>query len=156
MQEDIEHRSVAITVQAGKLTGRVLKKAIAAALRKMGEYRRTPQVGQNSMKRLVGKDGKADSIEVAGRIRSFERVARKHGVRYRIMKQKGTEPPRWTVYFRGNQADAVTAAFKDYTRKELARDNRPSVIAQVRKLKELAAKIAREVIKNKEHGGPEL
>ena len=35
VQEDIEQRTVSITVQASKLTGRVLKAAIAAALQKM-------------------------------------------------------------------------------------------------------------------------
>jgi hypothetical protein len=156
MQEDIEHRSVAITVQAGKLTAGVLKKAILATLRKMNERRSVPRIGQNSMKRLTGKDGAANNIEVAGRIRSFERIAKKHRVRYRITRQKGSDPPKWTVYFRGGQADAVTDAFKEYTRKELVRDNRPSLLTQLRKFKELTAKIAKEVIKSKEHGGPEL
>ena len=81
MQEDIENRTVSISVQSAKLTGRVLKAAIAAALRKMEESRTTPQVGRNSMKRLTGRDGGATSIEVTGRIRSFERIARKHQVR---------------------------------------------------------------------------
>jgi hypothetical protein len=156
MQEDIEHRSVAITVQAAKMSGRVLRHAISATLRKMHESRTDPHIGANSMKRLTGKDGSANSIEVAGRIRSFERVAKNHGVRYKVRKQKDTEPPKWTVYFKGGQADAVTAAFKEYTRKELAHDARPSVLTQIKKLKELATKISKETIKNKEHGGPEL
>ena len=57
MQEDIEQRTVSITVQAAKLSGRVLKSAIAAALRKMEQQRTTPTVGRNSMKRLAGRDG---------------------------------------------------------------------------------------------------
>ena len=35
MQEDIEQRTMSVTVQAAKLSGRVLKAAIAAALQKM-------------------------------------------------------------------------------------------------------------------------
>lgn len=42
MQEDIENRTVSISVQSAKFTGRVLKAAIAAALRKMEESRTTP------------------------------------------------------------------------------------------------------------------
>lgn len=34
MQEDIEQRTVSVTVQASKLTGRVLKAAIAAVIQK--------------------------------------------------------------------------------------------------------------------------
>lgn len=156
MQEDIENRTVSISVQSAKLTGRVLKAAIAAALRKMEESRTTPQVGRNSMKRLIGRDGGATSIEVTGRIRSFERIARKHQVRYHIEKDTESTPPKWTVYFKANQADALTAAFKEYTRLDLERTDRPSLLAQLHKFKELALSIGKEKVKTQTHGGPEL
>lgn len=88
MQEELEQRTVSVTVQAAKLSGRVLKAAIAAALRKMEQERNTPKVGRNTMKRLAGRDGGMNTIEVSGRIRSFERYARKHQVRYHIEKEK--------------------------------------------------------------------
>lgn len=156
MQEDIEQRSISISIQAAKLSGRVLRSAIAAALRKMEQERNTPKVGRNSMKRLAGRDGGSNTIEVTGRIRSFERYARKHQVRYHIEKEPGTDPPRWTVYFKANQADALTAAFKEYTRKDLERDSRPSLLTQLRKFKELAQSLGKDRVRNKEHGGPEL
>lgn len=118
MQEEIEQRTVSVTIQAAKLSGRVLKAAIAAALRKMEQERNTPKVGRNTMKRLAGRDGGMNTIEVSGRIRSFERYARKHQVRYHIEKEVGVDPPRWTVYFKANQADALTAAFKEYGRQD--------------------------------------
>ena len=138
MQEDIEQRTMSVTVQAAKLSGRVLKAAIAAALQKMEHSRNT-----------------ASTIEVTGRIRSFERIAKKHEVRYHIEKDPGTDPPKWTVYFKANQADALTAAFKEYTRKDLARSTRPSLLSQLAKFKELAQALGRDKVKNKEHGGPE-
>lgn len=155
MQEDIEQRTVSISVQASKLTGRVLKAAITAALQKMEQERNTPKVGRNSMRRLTARDPGANNIEVTGRIRSFERYARKHQVRYHIEKDVGTDPPKWTVYFKANQADALTAAFKEYTQKDLAREQRPSLLAQLHKFKELAQALGRDRVKNKEHGGPE-
>ena len=155
MQEDIEQRTISVTVQASKLTGRVLKAAIAAVLQKMEQERNTPKVGRNSMKRLTARDPGANTIEVTGRIRSFERYARKHQVRYHIEKEVGTDPPKWTVYFKANQADALTAAFKEYTRKDLARTQRPSLLSQLHKFKELAQTLGRAKVKNKEHGGPE-
>ena len=155
VQEDIEQRTISVTVQASKLTGRVLKAAIAAVLQKMEQERKTPKVGRNSMKRLTARDPGANTIEVTGRIRSFERYARKHQVRYHIEKEVGTDPPKWTVYFKANQADALTAAFKEYTRKDLARTQRPSLLSQLHKFKELAQALGRDRVKNKEHGGPE-
>lgn len=155
MQEELEQRTVSVSVQAAKLSGRVLKAAIEATLRKMEQERNTPKVGRNSMKRLAGRDGGANTIEVSGRIRSFERYARKHQVRYHIEKELGTDPPKWTVYFKANQADALTAAFKEYTQKDLARSARPSLLKQLNKFRELAQALGRDRVKNKEHGGPE-
>lgn len=155
MQEELEQRTVSVTVQAAKLSGRVLKAAIAAALRKMEQERNTPKVGRNTMKRLAGRDGGMNTIEVSGRIRSFERYARKHQVRYHIEKEVGADPPRWTVYFKANQADALTAAFKEYTKKDLSRESRPSILAKLHKFKELAQALGKDRVKNKEHGGPE-
>ena len=130
MQEDLEQRTVSVSIQAAKLSGRVLRSAIAAVLRKMEQERTTPKVGRNSMKRLTYKDPGANTIEVSGRIRSFERYARKH-------------------------QDALTAAFKEYTRKDLTRTQRPSLLSQLHKFKELAQALGRDRVKNKEHGGPE-
>lgn len=155
MQEELEQRTISVTVQAAKLSGRVLKAAIAAALRKMEQERNTPKVGRNTMKRLAGRDGGTNTIEVSGRIRSFERYARKHQVRYHIEKEVGVDPPRWTVYFKANQADALTAAFKEYTKKDLSRESRPSMLAKLHKFKELAQALGKDRVKNKEHGGPE-
>ena len=155
MQEELEQRTVSITIQSAKVTGRVLKAAIAATLRKMEQERNSPKVGRNTMKRLSGRDGGTNTIEVTGRIRSFERYARKYQVRYHIEKEVGSTPPKWTVYFKANQADALTAAFKEYTKKDLTRTNRPSLLSQLRKFKELAQTIGRDRVRNKEHGGPE-
>ena len=155
MQEELEQRTVSVTVQAAKLSGRVLQAAIAAALRKMEQERNTPKVGRNTMKRLAGRDGGMNTIEVSGRIRSFERYARKHQVRYHIEKEVGVDPPRWTVYFKANQADALTAAFNEYTKKDLSRESRPSMLAKLHKFKELAQALGKDRVKNKEHGGPE-
>ena len=149
MQEEIEQRTVSVTVQAAKLSGRVLKAAIAAALRKMEQERNTPKVGRNTMKRLAGRDGGMNTIEVSGRIRSFERYARKHQVRYHIEKEVGVDPPRWTVYFKANQADVLTAAFKEYTKKDLSRESRPSMLAKLHKFKELAQALGKDRVKNK-------
>ena len=127
MQEDLEQRTVSVSIQAAKLSGRVLRAAIAAVLQKMEQERTMPKVGRNSMKRLTYKYPGANTIEVSGR----------------------------TVYFKANQADALTAAFKEYTKKDLTRSTRPSLLTQLHKFKELAQSLGRDRVKNKEHGGPE-
>ena len=141
MQEELERKSISVTVQATKLTGRVMKATIAAALRKIEKERNTPKVGRNSMRRLkVGRNSMrrltaqtpdAHKIEVEERIRSFERYAKKYRVHYHVEKDASVSPPKWTVYFKANQADAIEAAFKKYTQKTVKRENRPSLFSQL-------------------------
>ena len=54
------------------------------------------------------------------------------------------------VYFKANQADALTAAFKEYTKKDLTRSTRPSLLIQLHKFKELAKSLGRDRVKNKD------
>ena len=107
MQEELERKSISVTVQATKLTGRVMKAAIAATLRKIEKERNTPKVGRNSMRRLTAQTPDAHKIEVEERIRSFERYAKKYRVHYHVEKDASVSPPKWTVYFKANQADAI-------------------------------------------------
>ena len=86
------------------------------------------------MKRLTARDPGASTIEVTGRIRSFERIAKSMRSVITLKRTPGTDPPKWTVYFKANQADALTAAFKEYTRKDLARSTRPSLLSQLAKI----------------------
>ena len=155
MQEEIDQRTVSITVQAAKLSGRVLKAAMTAAYKKMQQQRHLPKVGRNSLKKLAGHDGGLNTIEISGRMRSFERYARKYQIRYHIEKDVGSKPPVWTVYFKANQADALTAAFQEYTNKDLNRSKKLSLVAQLRKFKELVKALGKDRVRNKEHGGPE-
>lgn len=117
MQEELERKSISVTVQAAKLTGRVMRAAVAAALRKIEKERTTPKVGRNSMRRLTAQTPDAHKIEVEDRIRSFERYAKKYKVRYHVEKDISVSPPKWTVYFKASQADAIETAFKKYTQK---------------------------------------
>lgn len=55
MQEELERKSISVTIQATKLTGRVMRAAVAAALRKIEKERNTPKVGRNSMRRLTAQ-----------------------------------------------------------------------------------------------------
>ena len=93
MQEELERKSISVTVQAAKLTGRVMRAAVAAALRKIEKERTTPKVGRNSLRRLTAQTPDAHKIEVEDRIRSFERYAKKYKVRYHVEKDITVSPP---------------------------------------------------------------
>ena len=148
---------MALYVKAGKLTGRVLAKALQAALRRM----KNPKAkrGKQSVKSLARRGGSLQNIEITdSNIKSFERVARKYGVDFALKKDVLGDPPRWLVFFKAKDADALTAAFQEFTAKTLGRKRekvRPSLLAQLSKFKELA-KGAPTREKHKDHGGHKL
>lgn len=137
MQEDIERRAVALSVNATKLTGRALAKALAAALRKFQKEYRKGQIpqGKQSVKKLMNHGVSTKSLDLSGDIRLFDRVARKYNVDYAFHK---TGPDKYLLFFKAGQADAITACFSEYTKLVLNRgkSKRPSILEQLKKFTE--------------------
>ena len=154
--EQVNDRAVALYIKGGKLTGRLLAKAMSAMLKQMKKARDAPKVGKQNMKKLIRTGGDTDSIEVKGRIKSFEQIARKYQVGYHIEQERGVSPPRYTVYFSSRQNGNVTAAFKEYTELLMkTKEKKPSLLARLDKFKELAKSMAAPV-KHRDRGGHEL
>ena len=134
MQEDIERRTVALSVNATKLTGRALAKVLAAALRKIQkDYQKaqTPQ-GKQSVKKLMNHGASTKSLDLSGDTKLFDRVARKYNVDYAFHK---TGPSKYLLFFKAGQADAITACFGEYTKLVLNRgkSKRHSILEQLKK-----------------------
>ena len=110
--------------------------------------------GKQTVKQLVGQDQGVANIEITDRnIKDFERIARKYGVDFALKKDRTGEIPKYLVFFKARDGDALTAAFKEYTAKTDRKREHPSVIQKLRKFKEQAASIdTPKVRKNLEYG----
>lgn len=108
--------------------------------------------GKQTVKELVGQNQGVTNIEITDKnIKDFERFARKYGVDYALKKDRSGDKPKYLVFFKARDADALTAAFKEYTAKTDRRKERPSILEQLRKLGDLVSnRDAKE--RNKEHG----
>ena len=154
VQEEIDQKTVALTIKTAKLTGHVLAKAVSAALRKMRQARDAPH-GKQTVKQLARQNAGLQSIEVTeDNIGSFEKYARKYGVDF-ALKKDGDTPPKWLVFFKARDADALTAAFTEFSRDTLKRANRPSVLETMRSFKELIQHKVIDRSKVRERSGPE-
>lgn len=160
MQEEVENRTVSLSISTTKLTGRVLKAAIAKYLNhrhavkagKQHDGSVSPQ-GKQTVKQLGEQGQGVSNIEQPNlRVRSFDRVARKYGVDYAIRKDSSTDPPKYQIFFKGKDADAITAAFQEYSAKEIRRESKkkPSVLAKLHRFTELVRGQSRDKVKNKE------
>lgn len=93
------------------------------------------------------------NIEITdGNIKSFERVARKYGVDFALKKDTTSQPPRYLVFFKSRDADALTAAFAEYSGKVVKRQfqEKPSVRRQLTQLQEVVRKMAQSLSRNKQ------
>ncbi|HIV10100.1 MAG TPA: PcfB family protein [Candidatus Faeciplasma avium] len=154
MQEEVEQRTVTLAISTSKMTANVLKSAISKYLAYRKEKARQGPVkpcGKQSVKQLVGQDQGVTNIEITDKnIKGFERIARKYGVDFALKKDKTGEIPKYLVFFKARDADALTAAFKEYTAKTDRKKERPSVLQKLRKFKEAAVDIATPKVRKKE------
>ena len=105
------------------------------------------------MKQLIGQNQGVSNIEVTdSNIKSFERIARKYGVDYAVKKVRSASPPKYLVFFKARDTDALTAAFTEFTAKQVQQKDKPSIIAQIRSLAEHIRAISKDRVKNKEKG----
>ena len=154
MQEEVEQRTVTLAVSTTKMTANVLKQAISKYLAYRKEKVRAGPVkpcGKQSVKQLVAQNQGVSNIEITDKnIKEFERIARKYGVDFALKKDKTGEIPKYLVFFKARDADALTAAFKEYTAKTDRKKERPSVLNKLRKFKEQAADIDTPKVRKKE------
>ena len=145
MQEEVENRTLTLAVNGTKFTGRMLKAAIGKYMAhrrevKQQKNRDGPVIphGKQSVKQLVGQGQGVDSIELTDpSTREFDRIARKYGVDYAIKRDRSSDPPRFLIFFKGRDNDAITAAFQEYAGKKVKKASRPSVLQRLASFKEL-------------------
>ena len=158
MQEEVQNKTITLAINTSKLTARELKQALEKFLAYQKKNRhsgkQTKDViphGKQTVKQLAAQNQGLTNIEVTDKnIKTFDRVARKYGVDYAVKKDKTVDPPKYLVFFKAKDTDALTAAFKDYTRKTVrVKERKESVLDKLSKAKE-AIKAIPAKVKHKE------
>jgi len=157
VNDQISEKSVALIIKGGKLTAKMLAKAMVAFLKggkNLGKKIATPKnmsgKGKQTVKQLTRQGVGVSNIEITDKnIKAFESVARKYGVDFALKKDTTETPPKWLVFFKGRDADALTAAFKEFSAKQLKRTAaKPSILETMRNLME---KVKNQVIDQTKH-----
>ena len=163
MQEEVENRTLTLVVSGTKFTGRLFKAAISKYMahrreKKLEKQRSrdspvTPK-GKQTVKQLIGQNQGVSNIEINDpSIRDFERIARKYGVDYAVKKDRSASPPKYLIFFKARDADALTAAFSEYTQRKVRKADRsesPSVLEKLSHFKELIKNAVVDRTKRKE------
>ena len=128
MQDEINEKVVALSVKGAKLTAETLQKAIKAMLAQAKKQQEKQPHGKQTLKQLAKQNAGLSSIEITeGNIKAFEQTAKKYGIDFALKKDSTETPPRYLVFFKGRDADALTAAFKEFSAKKLTQEQKPSI-----------------------------
>ena len=147
IDEEISRSTIAISVRASKLTAQGLAYALGEAAKKI-KTRQAPQ-GKQTVKQLLRHGGEASAIDLPGRVKDFDRVARRRGVDYAI---KRVEKGKYLLLFKAKQADAITGCFSEYSRRMLnrGRDRRVPLRDQLKRAQELVREQPKQKERTKE------
>lgn len=155
MQDEINEKVVALSVKGAKLTAETLQKAIKAMLAQAKKQQEKQPHGKQTLKQLAKQNAGLSNIEITeGNIKAFEQTAKKYGIDFALKKDSTEIPPRYLVFFKGRDADALTTAFKEFSAKKLTQEQKPSIRKLIVSLKEKAAALnaQRDKVKNKDRG----
>lgn len=155
MQEEVESKTISLSISAVKFSGRVLKAAIAKYLAhhkevKMQKARDHPlnPGGKVSMAELQAQYGDMRKLDISDpHIKQFERIARKHEVKYSIYK---LEKGKYEVFFKAPNDEAMQSAFQKYSAKRIEKAGRPSALAALAHFKSLIKNAVVDKTKRKE------
>ena len=132
MQEEIEHKTVNFAISTVKLSARTLLKGAQFFLR---QYDKSASQGKQSMKRLIRQNQGVTNLEIEKTgIKDFDRYAKRYHIDYAIQKDLSCTPPRFLIFFKAQDADALNAAFKEYSAAVLNKAERPSVLTKLHDL----------------------
>ena len=161
MQEEIENRTVNLAISTTKLTARgiirLAAKGLAYIKRKSREaaLKNEKPDGRQTIQQLIGQNQGVTNIDISQTdLKGFEKYARKYGVDYAITKDKSVFPPKYLVFFKARDADAMTAAFNAYSAEVLAKSKRPSTLSKLHTLIDAVKSIPTKVTsrdKQREH-----
>lgn len=91
--------------------------------------------GKVKIKDLIRQNSGIENIEITDKnIKSFDKIARKYGIDYSLKRDKSQTPPKYYVFFKAHDTNAITMAFKEYAQKTLNKTKgKPSLIKRIRR-----------------------
>ena len=150
MQEEVESKSVNLAVRTTTVTARVLYQALRSYMqdtknmvansRARAQTRQqmkltkqqikaagknTPVRGKQTVKQLMSHGQNVDCTDISKEdIKDFKRVANKYGLDFAIVKDKQSERPMYTVFFKARDDKVLEKVMDHFAMKEIILDGK--------------------------------
>ncbi|MBR3245772.1 MAG: PcfB family protein [Parasporobacterium sp.] len=123
MQEEISQRTVAIMIRGAEFSADTLQKSIKAVLNhaknKVKKSVNAEHKGRQSLRSLQKEKTSLSTVELNRQnLSGFERIARKYGIEYSLVKDKTSEVPNYILFFKGKDEAVMNTAFREYAKKK--------------------------------------
>ena len=130
---------------------------VKKVLADMEKHKNDPQLrhGKQTLRQLMKHNTGVSNIEITDQnIRAFSATAKKYGIDFALKKDTSGEIPRYLVFFKGRDADVITAAFREFSAKNLEKEKKPSIRKELEQAKQQskAQHRQREKVKTKDRG----
>ena len=155
MKEEVDQKTIALAMKTGKLTGQVLQAAMKKFLAARQKGKTKLHHGKQTLRQLMKHNTGVSNIEITDQnIRAFSATAKKYGIDFALKKDTSGEIPRYLVFFKGRDADVITAAFREFSAKNLEKEKKPSIRKELEQAKQQAKAQhrQREKVKAKDRG----
>lgn len=150
MQEEVDQKTIALSMKTGKLTAQVLQAVLKKYLQHRAKGKTKLHHGQQSLKQLKKHGAALSNIEITeANIGAFKPCAKKYGVDFALRKDKTTQPPHYVVIFKSKDADNLEQAFQEFTAKTLSKEQRPSIRKVLSAMKQKTAEQTKQRAKEK-------
>ncbi len=149
MQEEVENKSVHLAITTSKLSVRAIIKGLSMYVqhRKNKKVKKAAKkvakpIGKQTVKELIGQNQGVSSMPIGETgLGDFEKIAKKYGVDFAVVKDKSVQPTKYNIFFKARDADAITQVLQEYSAKQMRKQSksRPSVLKALKKFKEIVA-----------------
>ena len=149
MQEEVTQRTVTLCVEATKLSAGMLQQAMKKVLDEMQKgvtgHKTKLHHGKQTLRQLMKHNTGVSNIEITDQ---------KYGIDFALKKDTSGDIPRYLVFFKGRDADVITAAFREFSAKNLEKEKKPSIRKELEQAKQQskAQHRQREKVKTKDRG----
>lgn len=162
MQEDINNKTLALSIKLSEKGARLTADVLKAAMKKYLDHHEKAKaskpnhkVGKQSVRSLMKQNKELANLEITNdNIGSFNKVARKYGIDYSLRKDMSSEMPHYIVFFKARDVNVMTQAFKEYSSFVLNKDKKPSLREKLNKFMEKSKVLGknREKVRERSRG----
>lgn len=159
MQEEVEEKTVRLAITSSRFSARALYEGLRIYFRHRAN-KRLDSIdqhiqGKQTVEELIKQNQGVTSMVIGDKgIRTFERIAKKYGVDFAVMKDKSQDPPVYTAFFKARDTDALEAVMNEYGNKMMKVNEKPSTREKLEKLQQKVKsqhKKTKTKFKQKEH-----